>query len=158
MNRKFSRRSFLGATASALGRAEPLLPLRALTNGPKFHEFDYYDKLEFDPSGPYMLGMEVNFEYRSPHLPGNRSVLNDTYRDKDQKQDPYLYDTRTDKRYPLGHFQSPEQCTREWRCNTHPRYTPDGRGVVIDASHGGNGRQFYPIDISGIVSETVGNG
>ncbi|MGB9606021.1 MAG: hypothetical protein ACPL88_09105, partial [Bryobacteraceae bacterium] len=34
--------------------------------GPKFHWFGYYDKRQFDPSGRYVLGMEVGFEHRSP--------------------------------------------------------------------------------------------
>jgi hypothetical protein len=42
--------------------------IRALTKGPKFHWFGYYDKLQFDPSGRYVLGMEVGFEHRSPDL------------------------------------------------------------------------------------------
>ena len=41
-------------------------PIRAITRGPKFHWFGYYDKLEFDPTGRYVLGMEVDFEGRSP--------------------------------------------------------------------------------------------
>lgn len=41
-------------------------PVRAITKGPKFHWFGYYDKLQFDPTGRYVLGMEVGFEHRSP--------------------------------------------------------------------------------------------
>ncbi|MCD6498769.1 MAG: hypothetical protein J7M25_10795 [Deltaproteobacteria bacterium] len=41
-------------------------PVQALTKGPLFHWFGYYDKLEFDPSGRYILGQEVAFENRSP--------------------------------------------------------------------------------------------
>lgn len=41
-------------------------PVRAITKGPKFHWFGYYDKLQFDPTGRYVLGMEVNFGHRSP--------------------------------------------------------------------------------------------
>ena len=40
--------------------------VRALTKGPKFHWFGYYDKLQFDPSGRFALAMEVGFEHRSP--------------------------------------------------------------------------------------------
>ncbi len=40
--------------------------MRAITRGPKHHWFGYYDKLQFDPSGRYVLGMEVDFEHRSP--------------------------------------------------------------------------------------------
>jgi hypothetical protein len=31
-----------------------------------FHWFGYYDKLQFDPSSRYVLGMEVSFEHRLP--------------------------------------------------------------------------------------------
>ena len=40
--------------------------IRAITRGPKYHWFGYYDKLQFDPSVRYLLGMEVDFEHRSP--------------------------------------------------------------------------------------------
>jgi hypothetical protein len=40
--------------------------IRAITQGPDFHWFGYYDKLEFDPSGRFVLGMAGDFEHRSP--------------------------------------------------------------------------------------------
>ncbi len=43
-----------------------LPPVRTLTHGPKYHWFGYYDKLQFNPSGQFVLGMEVDFEHRSP--------------------------------------------------------------------------------------------
>ena len=43
-----------------------LTTARPITTGPKFHWFGYYDKLQFDPSGRYVLGMEVDFEHRDP--------------------------------------------------------------------------------------------
>ncbi|WP_339910256.1 twin-arginine translocation signal domain-containing protein, partial [Symmachiella dynata] len=73
-----NRRQFLKTAAAAglsitamtggLQAAAPqeLPPTRTITRGPKFHWFGYYDKLEFDPSGRYVLGMEVDFEHRSP--------------------------------------------------------------------------------------------
>lgn len=86
------------------------------------------------------------------YLPGNRWILNDTYPDQDRLQHPYLYEVSTGRRVPLGHFLSPPEYTGEWRCDTHPRFSPDGKKVVIDSPHGGNGRQLYLIDIAGIVS------
>ena len=50
----------------ALCADEELPPVRALTRGPGFHWFGYYDKLEFDPTGRYVLSNEVGFEHRSP--------------------------------------------------------------------------------------------
>ena len=43
-----------------------LAEARAITSGPKFHWFSYYDKLQFDPNGRYVLGMEVDFDFRTP--------------------------------------------------------------------------------------------
>jgi hypothetical protein len=44
----------------------PLPPIRAVTRGPKIHWFGYYDKVQLDPSGRYLLCMEVGFEHRLP--------------------------------------------------------------------------------------------
>jgi len=85
------------------------------------------------------------------YLPGNKWILNDTYPDKERKQNVYLYNVATGERVPLGHFYLPPQYNGEWRCDTHPRFSPDGRSVVIDSPHTGNGRQMHLIDISTIV-------
>ncbi len=82
---------------------------------------------------------------------GNRWVLNDTYPDKQRLQHPYVYDLKEGRRYPLGHFLSPAEYTGEWRCDTHPRASRNGRMVCIDSPHNG-GRQLYLIDISGITT------
>jgi hypothetical protein len=84
-------------------------------------------------------------------LPDKRWILCDTYPDKQRNQNPYLYNVETRKRAPLGHFYSVPQYKGEWRCDTHPRFSPDGRKVVIDSPHSGNGRQMYLIDTSQIV-------
>ncbi len=85
------------------------------------------------------------------YLPGSRWILNDTYPDKQRNQNPYLFHIATGRRVPLGHFHQPKEYAGEWRCDLHPRHSPDGRKVVIDSTHGGNGRQMYLIDISSIV-------
>lgn len=41
-------------------------PTRVITRGPKHHWFGYYDKLQFDSTSRFVLGMEVDFEHRSP--------------------------------------------------------------------------------------------
>ena len=50
------------------------VPVRAITQGPKAHWFGYYDKHQFDPTGRYVLGMEVDFEGRTP-TPDDAVVL-----------------------------------------------------------------------------------
>jgi hypothetical protein len=77
----FTRRRFLdscfrgaaaGLAVSAFqqsGRADEqtdLPPVRTITSGPRHHWFGYYDKLQFDPTSRYVLGMQVGFEHRSP--------------------------------------------------------------------------------------------
>jgi hypothetical protein len=86
------------------------------------------------------------------YLPGNEWILNDTYPDKARLQHPYLYNVKSNRRVPLGHFLSPKQYADEWRCDNHPRFSRDGKSVVIDSPHGGNGRQMYLIDVSKIVA------
>lgn len=77
-NTTLTRRDLLRSAAPALlalassprlelaGAGRKLPPVRAITRGPKHHWFGYYDKLEFDPTGRFVLGMEVDFEHRSP--------------------------------------------------------------------------------------------
>ena len=75
-----NRRSFLqhlsavGLAALSVGRRKieatfdaASFPLtRFITKGPRHHWFGYYDKLQFDPTSRFVLGMEVPFEHRSP--------------------------------------------------------------------------------------------
>jgi hypothetical protein len=112
----------------------------------KFYLFkDGTDEVEV--VGPDVMAVNGHCTY----LPGNHWILNDTYPDKNRNQHVYLYNVPTARRYPLGSFYSAREYSGEWRCDTHPRFSPDGRKVVIDSPHGGNGRQMYLIDISGIV-------
>lgn len=85
------------------------------------------------------------------YLPGNEWILNDTYPDRQRKQNVYLYHVATGRRVPLGGFHLPLEYRGEWRCDTHPRFSPDGRTVVIDSPHTGQGRQMHLIDIREIV-------
>jgi hypothetical protein len=74
---QYSRREFLqtsvlgGLGLTAIARQagahqESLPPSRFITRGPKHHWFGYYDKLEFDSTNRFVLGMEIDFEHRSP--------------------------------------------------------------------------------------------
>ena len=48
-------------------QAEEFSPqIKALTAGPQFHWFGYYDKFQFDVNDRYVLSMQVDFEHRSP--------------------------------------------------------------------------------------------
>lgn len=86
------------------------------------------------------------------YLPGNRWILNDAYPDRERNQPLYLYEVATGRVVELGKFHSPAAYKGEWRCDLHPRFSPDGNKIVIDSPHGGNGRQMYLIDITGKTS------
>jgi hypothetical protein len=98
---------------------------------------------EVEAVGPEVMTVNGHCTY----LPGNRWVLNDTYPDKQRNQNVYLYEPATNRRVWLGHFPSPQEYAGEWRCDTHPRSSPDGKLVCIDSAHAG-GRQMYLIDIT----------
>lgn len=85
----------------------------------------------------------------------NEWILNDTYPGKDRKQTLYLYHVPTRQKVVLGRLHSPESYKGEWRCDLHPRSTPDGKHVIIDSTHEGNGRQIYWADISEIVNKKM---
>lgn len=84
------------------------------------------------------------------YLPGNEWILNDTYPSKERKQEVYLYNVARSERITLGHFYTAPEYQGEWRCDTHPRFSPDGRSATIDSPHEGDGRQIHLIDISKI--------
>jgi hypothetical protein len=116
------------------------------SHGDKFYLYeDRTDKVEV--VGPDVMTVNGHCTY----LPDKRWILNDTYPDAQRNQNPYLYEVKTGRRVPLGHFPSPAEYNGEFRCDLHPRYSPDGKKVVIDSPHGGNGRQMYLIDIGAIV-------
>jgi hypothetical protein len=84
------------------------------------------------------------------YLPGhnNEWLVNDSYPLEGRLQHLYLYHIPTDNRIDLGKFNAPNSYTGEWRCELPPRSKRTGDKIVIDSTHGGNGRQMYLIDIS----------
>src|SRR5690606_1033679 len=86
------------------------------------------------------------------YLPNRDWIVNDTYPDKDRFQTVYLFHVPTSRRIEVGRFPAPRQYTGEWRCDTHPRHSPDGTKLVVDAPAPESGRQLHLLDISDIVS------
>ena len=87
------------------------------------------------------------------YLSGNKWILNDSYpQGKERLQTPHIYHVESGRRIDLGKFASPKIYTGEWRVDTHPRYSPDGRYVCIDSPHKNQGRQLHLINISNVLS------
>ncbi len=85
------------------------------------------------------------------YLPGNEWIVNDTYPDRERKRTLFLYHVATGRIVVLGRFHNPPQYDGEWRVDLHPRFSPDGRLIVFDSPHTGEGRQMHIIDVSDIV-------
>jgi hypothetical protein len=116
------------------------------------HKFGFYLFEDKTGGNVEIVGKGVMTENgHCSYLPGNQWILNDTYPDRKRNQNVYLYHVATGRKVALGHFHLPPEYKGEWRCDAHPRFSPDGRSVVIDSPHTGQGRQLHLIDISGIV-------
>lgn len=86
------------------------------------------------------------------YLPGtgNAWLVTDSYPFGAQREQPlYLYHLPTHQPLLLGRFPSPKAYAGEWRCDTHPRISPDGKWLCIDSPHNGEGRQLHVVDIAG---------
>lgn len=67
MNRReFVAGSTILAAHGILRGQDQQFTVRAITREPGYHWFAYYDKLQFDPTNRYVLGMKVSFQHRSP--------------------------------------------------------------------------------------------
>ena len=88
-------------------------------------------------------------------IPGTDWLLTDTYpeggKDAEPTQYVYLYQLKTGGKIIIGKFTSPPAYKGIWRCDTHPRLSPDGTKVTIDSPHE-NGRQIYLADISALTA------
>jgi hypothetical protein len=86
------------------------------------------------------------------YLPDKEWIINDTYPDRERKQELYLYNVNTGKKISLGSYYTSPEYQGEWRCDLHPRFNSDGNFLTIDSPHEGNGRQIYLIDIGEIIN------
>jgi len=92
------------------------------------------------------------------YIPGTNGqwLVTDTYpRGAKREQIVYLFHLPSGRFVLLGRFPSPKQYRGEWRCDTHPRVSRDGKLVIIDFPHGGNGRQQYVIGIEQIIAARI---
>jgi hypothetical protein len=101
---------------------------------------------------PEAVGLGVMTENgHCTYLPRNAWILNDTYPDAQRLQHLYLYHVATGQRIPLADLYTGPEYVGEWRCDFHPRFSPDGRLVTVDSSHEGHGRQIYLLEIGDVV-------
>jgi hypothetical protein len=121
---------------------------RHASHGDKFYVVEDREGGRFEVIAPDVMTRDGHCTY----LPDRDWIVNDTYPDAKREQTVYLYHLPTGRRVELGRYFSPPEYTGEWRVDTHPRHSPDGKTITIDTPHTGEGRQIHLIDISRIVA------
>ena len=113
--------------------------------------YDFQDKSKDHA----LVGAEtMKLNGHNTYIPGSNYewILNDTYpTGKERLQELYLYHIPSARKVSLGKFHEPEKYIGEWRCDLHPKASPDGKYVIFDSTHEGDGRQIYMVDISKLV-------
>ncbi len=113
--------------------------------GDRYHLYtDKTDRVEVVGEG--ILTVDGHCSYS----PDRRWILTDSYPDRERMRTLILYDPAERRRIEIGRFLSPAGLEGEIRCDLHPRWSRDGRGVCIDSAHEGN-RQVYLLDVSSVV-------
>ncbi len=111
----------------------------------------YEDQERDEPEGIGIGIMTKNGH--NTYLPNKNFILNDTYPDKqNRRQTVYVYDVEKGKKIILGEFYLAPEYKGEFRTDTHPRFSPSGRQVIIDCPVGDSGRQMVLMDISDVLS------
>ena len=105
--------------------------------------------------------METIWEYLNGHqtyIPdrGSKWLITDTYPQAESNlQELYLFHIPSKNKVALGSFYAPLAYRGDLRCDLHPRLSRSGTKVVIDSTHGGEGRQMYLVDIEEVLAEAV---
>jgi len=100
-----------------------------------------------------IIGKTLLDRYGDGHCsfsPDRRWIVTDTYPDRARHQRLLLYDTHSKKCVTVGRFFSPWSFANSYRCDLHPRWSPDGRWISIDSAHEGIRRTYF-VDVSKIV-------
>ena len=139
-----------GHTSHFIWRSDDVITAWTRPPGQPWGFYDLYDRPGGMTKHPATLidsdAMPTNGHNTYLPAPYEDWILNDTYPINGRRQTVYLYHRPSGRRVDLGHFPSPPKYTGEWRCDTHPRCSRDGRQVCIDSPHEG-GRQLHLIDI-----------
>ena len=112
------------------------------------HFYLFNDALKPNPE---IVGEEfMTTDGHCSYLQNKDWILNDTYPDENRRIELYLFNTKTNKKVVLGKFYLPPEYSGEWRVDTHPRQSRDGKKIIIDCVMEQSGRQMLMLDISGL--------
>jgi len=123
----------------AYARREPL--------GDKYYLINT-DSLEYEIVGDGVL--DIYGDGHPSYSPDKRWMITDTYPDKARMRYLILYDTIANRAKIIGRFFSPWKYDGYYRCDLHPRWSPDGKNISIDSTHEGF-RGSYIVDLSDLI-------
>lgn len=85
----------------------------------------------------------LDYDGHGTFSPDGKWMVTDTYpRGGMREQKLYLMDMETEAILPLGRFVEPEAFSGYWRCDLHPRWSPEGNMIGFNSTHTGR-RQAY---------------
>ena len=114
---------------------------------------DHYYLINVITGEKLLIGRNILDIYGDGHpsfSPDRRWILTDSYPDKARKQHLLLYEITTGKLTEIASFFAPLKYSAEIRCDLHPRWSPDGNWVSVDATYEGK-RMSYLLDVSSLV-------
>jgi len=127
----------------------------AWTRVPSGHTGFYVMEDAVDGKMELIDGPGMRQDGHCTYLPDTDWIVNDTYpRGSGRLQELYLVHVPTLRKFSLGHFHLPPEYRgpgNHWRVDLHPRHTPDGKSLIIDSAHTGEGRQQFLVDIRHVV-------
>jgi len=102
----------------------------------------------------HVIGNGVLDAYGDGHpsiSPDKKWLITDTYPDKGRIRELILFNLITKNKIIVGKFFAPWMYDGSYRCDLHPRWSPDGSKISIDSTHEGF-RNSYIIDVKGIIN------
>lgn len=116
---------------------------------------DRYYAIDVTTGKWQVIGKDILDVYGDGHpsfSPNRRWIITDTYPDRARQQHLLLYDRTTQQTLELGRFLAPLEYKTAQRCDLHPRWSPDGNMISIDATYERK-RYSYFVDITAIVND-----
>ncbi len=108
-----------------------------------------------DRTGEYdIIGDGILDTYGDGHpstSPDKKWLVTDTYPNKARIRELILFNLETKEKIVIGKFFAPCKYDGYYRCDLHPRWSPDGTKISIDSTHEGF-RNSYIIDVKGIIN------
>lgn len=117
---------------------------------------DHYYLINVITGEKKIIGQNTLDVYGDGHpsfSPDRRWILTDSYPDKARQQHLLLYEVATEKVTEIASFFAPLKYSAGARCDLHPRWSPDGNWVSVDATYQGI-RMSYVLDVSFLVEST----